>query len=389
VSTSAGGGLVLALGSAAALNWGFLAQHGAAAALPPLTVRRPLRSLGLLFSNLRWLAGFVAGLVGWALYVVALTLAPLSLVQAVSAGGIGLLALLVERTTGVTLSPREWAGVGAAVAGLVLLGGSLAGRAASGHHGSSAEVAIWLAASLVAAGVAPSRLAGGVGFGVAGGVLYAAGDVATKAAVGGGVVVAFVAAVLACHGLAFVALQLGFQRGGALATAGVSTLLTNALPIAAGMALFHESLPRGALGALRLLAFASVVAGAALLARPELETLSDLAEEPERARPPRAHQHGEEKPARERQHPRREAVHPHDQNLRRERAVDGDAEERVHRHAGVRGLEAELEDTVVGNRDRQREGQPARPAVDDVDEPRPRPGKLAEDPRRREELRHR
>jgi len=248
VSPSVGGGLALALGSAAALNWGFLTQHGAASALPPLSVRRPLRSLRLLFSNLRWLAGFVVGLAGWALYVGALALAPLSLVQATSAGGIGLLALLVERTTTATLSRREWAGVGVAVAGLALLGASLAGQSTSSRHGSATAVGIWVAASLAAAALAPGRLRGGAGFGIAAGVLYAAGDVATKAAVAGGLAVAFVAAVLACHGLAFVALQLGFQRGGALATAGVSTLFTNALPIAAGTVLFHEGLPGGALG---------------------------------------------------------------------------------------------------------------------------------------------
>jgi hypothetical protein len=75
--------------------------------------------------------------------------------------------------------------------------------------------------------------------------------------------------VLACHGLAFVVLQLGFQRGGALATAGVSTLLTNALPIAAGMAVFREGVPTGVFGVLRVAAFCAVVAGAAALARPE------------------------------------------------------------------------------------------------------------------------
>jgi len=42
-------------------------------------------------------------------------------------------------------------------------------------------------------------------------------------------------AVLAAHGLAFVCIQLAFQRGGALATAGTASLLTNALPIAAGI----------------------------------------------------------------------------------------------------------------------------------------------------------
>jgi hypothetical protein len=101
--------------------------------------------------------------------------------------------------------------------------------------------------------------------------MYAAGDVATKAAVGGGAWLAFVPVLLACHGLAFVILQLGFQRGRALATAGLNALLTNALPIAAGVVLFHEHVPHGPDGALRIAAFASVVAGAAVLARPERE----------------------------------------------------------------------------------------------------------------------
>jgi len=243
-------------------------SSGAASRLPPLSIRRPVHSLRLLFSNLRWLAGFAAGLAGWALYVAALALAPLSLVQAASAGGIGLLALLVRRAAAVPLERRERAGVGAAIAGLALLGISLAGHAQDGHQAPAGVVILWIVVSLAAAALASARLPGGAGFGLAAGVLYAAGDVATKAAVGGGAAVAFVVAVLACHGLAFVALQLGFQRGGALSTAGVSTLLTNALPILAGMLVFDEGIPPGLLGALRVLAFAGVVVGAALLCVP-------------------------------------------------------------------------------------------------------------------------
>src|SRR5262249_10472601 len=45
VTWSIAGGLVLALASAAALNWGYYAQQRAAAALPPLSLRQPMRSL--------------------------------------------------------------------------------------------------------------------------------------------------------------------------------------------------------------------------------------------------------------------------------------------------------------------------------------------------------
>jgi len=254
-------GLALSLASAFALNWGWVAQHGAASSLPSLSVAAPRRSLRLLFANPRWLTGFAVGLGGWALYIGALALAPLSLVQAVSAGGIAILALLVRP------SGREWVGAGLGTLGLVLLAATL-GHVSTGHATHVPAAAGWVAASAVAAGIA-ALTRGAAGLGIAAGVLYAAGDVATKTAIGGGARIAFVAALLAAHGLAFVCLQLGFQRGSALTTAGLSTLFTNALPIAAGIALFHEQLPGGAAGDLRVAAFALVVACAGLLARPE------------------------------------------------------------------------------------------------------------------------
>ena len=248
------GALALALGSSVALNWGYVAQHGAAAVLPSLSLRRPVFSLRTLFGHRRWLMGFFAGLGGWVLYVAALALAPLSLVQAASAGGIGVLAVLVPDR----LTRTERAGVAVAIAGLVLLAVSLR-HATGSSHASTVAVVAWLAASAAAAfGAGAVRT--GASLGVAAGTLYAAGDVATKAAAGGRLL--FVPALLAAHGLAFVSLQLGFQRGRALTTVGLATLLTNSLPIAAGIALFGESA-----GPLRLAAFLLVVAGAVLLAR--------------------------------------------------------------------------------------------------------------------------
>jgi hypothetical protein len=262
-------GLVLAGISAIALNCGFFAQHRAARRMPRLLLRRPLRSLRLLFTSPGWLTGYATGIGGWGLYIAALVLAPLSLVQATSAGGVGVLAVLVARTEGDMLASWERAGVGAALAGLALLGLSLVGHASGGDRGSLGGVVLWVTVSAGLAGLAMGLgrkvLAPGAGYGAAAGLLYAAGDVATKAAVGGGGRLAFLGVVAACHGTAFVSLQMGFQRGRALSTAGVSTVLTNALPIAAGIVLFREVIPHSALGALRVAAFAAVVVGAGLL----------------------------------------------------------------------------------------------------------------------------
>lgn len=264
---SVGAGLALALLSAFTLNWGWLEQHGATQAMPPLSMRRPLWSLRLLFADRTWLVGFVIGLAGWVFYVVALALAPLSLVQATSAGGIGILAALAQRRG----HAAQWPAVAVAVIGLALLAVSLAGGTPKSAMASPAGLVAWLSGSAILAALLGAR-GSGAGLGLSAGALYAAGDVATKAVVHGGAWLLVVPVVLAAHGAAFVALQLGFQRGTPLATAGTSTLLTNALPIAAGIALFHEHLPGGALGALRVVAFASVVVAAAMLARQPSET---------------------------------------------------------------------------------------------------------------------
>ncbi len=276
------GGLVLALASACALNWSYYVQHGAAASLPPLLLRRPFRSLAALFGNRRWLVGFWTGIGGWVLYVIALTLAPLSLVQACAAGGLAVLAALA----GVR-SRRERLAVATSIAGLVLLAISLAGPVRASQHASLRDAAVWMLASAavaaLAAGPAADLFSRAAGLGMAAGVLYAAGDVGTKAAVSGGIHLWFVPALLACHGLAFVALQLGFQRGGALTTAGLATLWTNALPIAAGMVVFGEPLPGGALGVARVAAFVAVVVGAALLTRPSTDDAVHIPEPGRRA----------------------------------------------------------------------------------------------------------
>jgi hypothetical protein len=260
-------GLALAVMSAVAIAGGYTLQHSSASGLPPLSPRRPIRSLALLFGSGRWAVGFFAGIGGWVLYVAALRLAPLSLVQAASAGGIGVLAL------GARPRGAERLGVAAALGGLVLLGLSLGAHVHS-THGTVLGVAAWVGASAAAAAVLAGRSTA-ASLGTAAGILYAAGDVATKAAVTGGARLAFVPVLLACHGAAFLCLQLAFQRGGRLASAGLAVLWTNALPIAAGMVLFAEALPPGVRGGLRVAAFGLVLAGAVAIGRRETIVLTD------------------------------------------------------------------------------------------------------------------
>jgi hypothetical protein len=272
LNTSTAVALVLALASTVLVNLAYLREHDAAAALPVLSIRRPLQSAHVLLTDRSWLLGFAMESAGFALYVAALYLASLALVQSISAGGIGVLAYVSARVTGRPLGARERNGVVLSVMGLAALGVSLAGGSGEGGQGSTAAIVLWLAATAGAAvlvvSVGRKVLGVAVAEGIAGGLFFSLGDVSTKVATQGGIRLLFIIPVILGYTLGTWLLQLGYQRGGALTVAGLATLLTNAVPIAAGTIVLNEPVPGGVYGGLRILAFAAVTAGAILLARP-------------------------------------------------------------------------------------------------------------------------
>src|SRR6476646_9532346 len=187
--------LALALASASALatSVAFLLKQRGAVLAPSVRVRHPLRSAVALFRS-RWFAlGWVVAVGAWGLHVGALALAPMSVVQAVLAGGVVLLAVMAERIFGFAVGPRQWAGLGLTALGLVLLGVTLP------HvHGAQSQFSlpgmIAFEAGLVAFGallIIGKRIGApdhhhGVMLGAAAGVLFGVSDVAIKALTGVG-----------------------------------------------------------------------------------------------------------------------------------------------------------------------------------------------------------
>ncbi|MGH2935773.1 MAG: hypothetical protein ACRDL2_14845 [Gaiellaceae bacterium] len=262
-------GLALSFVSAIAVNWAYTREHDAVSTMPAFSARRPLLFLRLLLSNRAWLMGFGTETGGWIVYVVALRLAPIALVQAVGAAGIAVLAFASAHGRPGWLAHVEKVAVVVAFAGLLLLSLSLVGSAAYDHVPEKAEVGVWIAC-LAGGGVLLAAsgfgLARAPALGLAAGSLFAGGDICAKLiGYGGGWLLAAVPLV-ACYALGTSFLQAGFQHGDALRPAGLATLATNALPIAAGFVVFGERLPHGANGPLQLAAFASLVVSGTLLA---------------------------------------------------------------------------------------------------------------------------
>jgi hypothetical protein len=275
-------GLVLAFASALVTNIAYSFEHDAAVALPPLSPRRPFHSVRYLLHDRRWLKAFGTETAGWLMYVAALRLAPLALVQSIVASGVAVLAFVTARGHPGRLARRERFAVVLALIGLVLLGLSLIGKDTNDHHPPALGIIVWLAACGGAAAfliLIPTHFGRAASLGLATGLLFAIGDISAKLIGYGGAWLFALISLIIGYGLGTSVLQSAYQKGDALTAAGTATLVTNAVPIVAGFVLFGETLPHGIRAAAQLTAFACLIASAAFLGRQDAPSasLSDAA----------------------------------------------------------------------------------------------------------------
>src|SRR4051794_1866818 len=120
-------GLLLALATAFASVVGFLYKQRGAVESPAVELRRPVRTSLALFRSRWYLLGIVIATGSWGLHVGALSLAPISLVQSVIAGGLVLLTVTADRLFAHRVTRRGGGGGGMGAGGGALLGGAVGG----------------------------------------------------------------------------------------------------------------------------------------------------------------------------------------------------------------------------------------------------------------------
>jgi drug/metabolite transporter (DMT)-like permease len=279
-------GIALALVAALVTNLASLFKHRGAQHVAPVQIRRPLRSARNLAESRWFAAGWGLAATAWLIHVAALSMAPISLVQAVLAGGAVTLAVMSQRLFGHQIERRQWLALFLGGAGLALLaitvphfGSSHSEFAAGAILGFEGGLA--LIAAALALGHHSERLVARRGLHLAtlAGVLFALAGVAIKGLTGAGgasiaVIVPWVALIVLCGGLAQYAAVAALQRGGAIESIGLMGLVANATQIAAGLLVFGDPLSTDPLGiALQATAFAMVCLSALLLPGPnELRT---------------------------------------------------------------------------------------------------------------------
>ncbi len=271
-------GLILALGCALISGVALLCKHRGAVNAPDVAMRSPLRSASALFRSRWWAIGFGLAFLAWCLHVAALSMAPLSLVQAVIAGGLAVLAIPARRWFGIAVCRREMAGIGLCAAGLGFLA-LTAGHARSGIGFDPVTMLGFQCGMLTLGGLLMltssqrgATAQSSVLMAVAAGTLLGVSDVSLKALAE--LVPAqplsllspwTVTAVLGGIG-AFLALGRGLQIGEPVAVIVAFSAGATLAAIAGGIVVFGDPMGSDAMAVIgRSLAFVAVVGAAALL----------------------------------------------------------------------------------------------------------------------------
>ena len=276
-------GITLALVCALATNVGFLFKHRGACQVPSVDVRHPLRSARQLFTCKTFAFGFAIASGAWVFHVAAMSMAPLSIVQSVLAGGVVLLAVMAERTFGFGISRRQWTGIVLTAAGLLLLGFSM--PVVHGAHSNFSvpgmiifEGVLMILGLLLTLGDRLRRTARHHGFmlGASSGIMFAVSDVAIKAISGEigahgplGLFSPYLAVAVFASVAAFYTSAKGLQEGDAVPVIAVTGTAANVLGVVGGIAVFGDPMSGHPLMlAAECFAFAIIVVAAWLTPAP-------------------------------------------------------------------------------------------------------------------------
>jgi drug/metabolite transporter (DMT)-like permease len=263
-------GIALALACAAATQLGFLCKHRGANQAQRVEWQRPLRSAKALLGS-KWFAlGLGIGAGAFVLHVAALSLAPLSTVQAVLSTGVVMLAVLGDRLFGHSVGSRQWVGVAMTATGLGLLVLTLPSPDGTGSAFAVPGLVAFEAATLALGTLlivaprlgAPAHHHGAL-LGASAGVLFGVSDVAVKALTGApGAFSPWLPVAVLAGMLAFFASARGFQEGDAVPVIACTSTAANLTCIVGGILVFGDALAAGILLVVQIAAFALVAVAA-------------------------------------------------------------------------------------------------------------------------------
>jgi hypothetical protein len=281
-------GIYLGLGLIASLLLaaGLLMMKSRSAKLPPARVGELFRSIIIWIRDPVWSGGLAVQTIGYAVYVVSLGDAPVSLVAVMMQAGIGLFVVFAVLFLHERATTREWVGIAGIAMATGMLAQSLKGGAVQGHATTiSLYTLTAIAMVLAVVPYASARLyRSGAATAIASGVAFGLASLYTKAMADSFIAQANVAVMvraLANQWVYFtivsniaglILLQNSFYAARGIIAMPLSSAISNVVPILGGMAAFGETLPAEPTAAtLRVAAFALTIVSSGLLAAGEIE----------------------------------------------------------------------------------------------------------------------
>jgi enterochelin esterase-like enzyme len=265
-------GLLLALVSAALINLGFLLQHQGLEQVGGDGVASSFRRA---FRSRTWLVGQALGWVGFATQIVAVVVAPLSLVQAFAAGGLALSVPLSARIFGHRIARSQQVAVLLIAAGLAAL--PIATPVVHEHLIPDRMMLAAIVAVAVATVIATSGP--GARQAVAAGIFYGVADAAIKAVSvrwsghhAGSLLSGWTGLAVIATFLGFVTFQTALRTAGAVGSISLMNAFAALVAAGSGLLAFGESLGRDPLPvAIHVVAIALVLVSVPALAAAQEE----------------------------------------------------------------------------------------------------------------------
>ncbi len=262
--------ILIALIGTCSLNIGFLLQKSEASDLPSIKGQKILETMTLVLKCRKWLFGTLLTSTGWILFLIAISLAPLSVIAPLNNAGVLVLVLFAILYLNEKLSLYEWIGLAAIILGVILIPiFSYTDTLETPTFDTSLVLMITflIIICLSILGILQNKLApakSGAFLGFASGITGGLGAVATKvlSLVYNDVfsLIFVFSWFLIFQLLSFLTLQTAFQRERATVVVPLFNSFSTLLPVLFGVLAFYETIPIG-----QMIGIFLIVAGASAL----------------------------------------------------------------------------------------------------------------------------
>ena len=262
--------IIIALSGTFCLNIGFLLQKSEASDLPSIRGQKILQTISLILKCRKWVLGTILTSTGWILFLIAISLAPLSVIAPLNNAGVLVLVIFAILYLNEKLNLYEWLGLASIILGVVLI--PVFSQLPTNETRIFNSSFVMILTLLIIAGIillaiiqrrlAPTKSGAFLGFtaGIPGGLGAVYTKVLSLVYEDVSSLIFIFSLFLIFQLLSFLTLQTAFQKERATVVVPLFNSFSTLLPVIFGVIAFYESIPVG-----QMIGIILIVVGASAL----------------------------------------------------------------------------------------------------------------------------